>query len=601
MKKIPFFISIGGMKMLQYPTNFYPENIAIDTNAENHIEFTFNGDFLTAITFRVYNYMTGESGDSYTISSNHVPGWYNGDKVMVEGLSNLTNGDDYTIEMLLTQTDNSGTPLYDMPVLSGTIYSVQASQTTSIFIADHISSIYEWDKSTGVKKPVKYNDFIAAGMIIKINNESRFIESYNTETGEIILNSSFSFAVTEGMKYTIKSNYLISAQYFFRCRSVPTITPSLRLFNNFNNYDFIADATYNQAENSLINYYRLYLYYSDTGTFHLTDSDYPLIASTDKIYSQKIEYIFRRVIQTEYYTSKGNSHAYKLICEVVTQDGMTSKGECEFKMPSTNAELSVSDFVQTIDKDKQLFRMVFNCNITGASVEETPDNGRYARIIRKNSDTGESQFIATIGARGGRYAINDYTLPTHGNYVYRISGILGNGAVCGGSVEIPVSPELIGYTITAINQDTAGRYSAGDTWRFSADIKTTTIAQNIDRYLHIGYGQYPITSSTDVNYQTGTLSGMLGYMNCETKEYTDDITLVREWRKFIAQPIMFMLKSQKGDVWFVNITDTPTTEYQEDHYKIPTSFSFNWVEVTKNITVTRTGGIENGMEWISWE
>ena len=94
---------------------------------------------------------------------------------------------------------------------------------------------------------------------------------------------------------------------------------------------------------------------------------------------------------------------------------------------------------------------------------------------------------------------------------------------------------------------------------------------------------------------------MLGYMNCETKEYTDDITLVREWRKFIAQPIMFMLKSQKGDVWFVNITDTPTTEYQEDHYKIPTSFSFNWVEVTRKITVTRTGGIENGMEWISWE
>lgn len=44
--------------MLQYPTNFYPENVAIDVNAENNIEFTFNGDFLTAVTFRTINYMT---------------------------------------------------------------------------------------------------------------------------------------------------------------------------------------------------------------------------------------------------------------------------------------------------------------------------------------------------------------------------------------------------------------------------------------------------------------------------------------------------------------------------------------------------------------
>lgn len=590
--------------MLQYPTNFYPENIAIDTNAENHIEFTFNGDFLTAITFRVTNYLTGESVDSYAISANHVPEWYNGDRVMVGSLSNLTNGDDYTIEMLLSQTDNSGNPLYDMTVLSGTVYSIQSDNTTSIFVADHISNIYEWDKSTDVKKPVKYGDFVAAGMVIKINNESRFIESYNTETGEIVLDSPFSFAVTEGMRYVVKSNYLISAQYFFRCRSIPTIVPSLRLYGNLNNYDFIADATYSQAENSLINYYRLYLYYSNTGSFNLTAYEYPLIASTDKIYSQKIEYIFRRVIQTENYVSNGHTYSYKLVCEVVTQDGMISKGEYIFEMPSTNAELNISDLVQTIDKDKQLFKMVFNCNITGTIVGEPPTAGRYARIIRKNLDTGERQYIATIGAAGGRHAIYDYTLPTHGNYVYRISGILENGAVCGGSVEIPVSPELIGYTITAIYQnaqDVSGRYYAGDTWRFSADIKNTTITQNIDRYLHIGYGQYPITSSTDVDYQTGTLSGMIGYMNCETKKYTDDITLVREWRKFITQPIMFMLKSQKGDVWFVNIIDNPTTEYQEDRYKIPTSFSFNWVEVAKNITVTRVGAIDHGVEWGSWE
>lgn len=576
--------------MIQYPTNFYPENVAIDTNAENNIEFTFNGDFLTAVTFRTINYLTGESVDSYRVAANQVPGWYNGDRVLVRGLSNLTNGDDYTIEMLLTQTDNSGNPLYDMAVLSGTVYSVQSDKKTSIFIADHIPNIYEWDKTKDIKHPTKYGDFIAAGMIIKIDNESRFIESYNCETGEIVLNSAFSFEISEGMKYVIKSNYLISAQYFFRCRSTPIINPSLTLFNNFYNNDFIASAKYNQAENSLINYYRLYLYYSNTGNFQLDNSHNTLIASTDKIYSQKINYIFPNVIQTERLTVV--NPLYKLVCEVVTHDGMTATGEYIMNMPVTNAKLNVSNLITKIDREKNTFKMAFYYDITDTNSDEKLLNN-HIRIIRENADTGENLYIST-SSHSNKIKVNviDYAFPNHGNYVYKITGLLGNGAVCDGTVEVPVSPNLTGYTIANISQGGDGKYIAGDIWRFSADIKNTTVTQNIDHYLHIGYGQYPVTSSTDVDYLSGTLTGMLGYLNCETKEFTDDITLVKEWRKFITQPAMFMLKSQKGDVWFVNIVDNPTTEYQEDHHKFPTSFSFNWIEVARDITVSQIYGTE---------
>lgn len=506
---------------------------------------------------------------------------------MVRGLSNLTNGDDYTIEMLLTQTDDSGSPLYDMAVLSGTVYSVQSDNKTSIFIADRITNIYEWDKSKSIKKPTKYGDFTAAGMIVRINNESRFIESYNVETGEIILDSSFSFDISEGMKYVIKSNYLISAQYFFRCRSTPTITPSLTLYNNFYNNDFTASAEYSQAENSMINYYRLYLYYSNMGAHHASTK---LIASTDKIYSQKINYIFPNVIQTE--RSTDIKPVYQLVCEVVTQDGMTATGEYIMEMPVTNAKLNVSNLSTKIDKEKNTFKMTFYYDITDKNADEKLMHD-HIRIIRENADTGENLYISTSSHSNRiKVSVIDYAFPTHGNYVYKITGLLGNGAVCDGTVEVPVSPNLTGYTITNISQGGDGKYIAGDIWRFSADIKNTTVTQNIDRYLHIGYGQYPVTSSTDADYLSGTLTGMLGYLNCETKEYTDDITLVKEWRKFITQPTMFMLKSQKGDVWFVNIVDNPTTEYQEDHHKFPTSFSFNWVEVARDITVSQIYGTE---------
>lgn len=567
--------------MLQYPTNFYPENIAIDTNAENHIKFTFNGDFLTAITFRVYNYMTGESGDSYLISANNIPGWYNGDNVMVEGLSGLNNGDDYIIEMLLTQTDNSGSPLYDMPILNGTVYSAQSDK--NIFVADHISSIYEWDKSADVKKPVKYGNFIAAGMIIQINNESRFIESYNAETGELILNSPFSFTVINGMKYVIKSNYLISAQYFFKCRSVPVITPTLSVYKNLYNYDFTAKAEYSQSENVMISYYRLYLY-SSLGTNPAFAHEDILISDTGKIYSQKIEHYFKRAIQTEHRNNTSADY-YKLVCEVVTQDGMTAKEEYVLCIPFTDIKLSVSDISANCSKNNHVFCLKFGCLFSGLSESESADTN-HVRVVRKNIDTGEVLYIATtIGEAGTIRTVYDYSLPCRGNYVYRLIGLLSNGSICDDAIEIPISPMMTGYTVTNIIKDSAGRYFAGDIWKFTADIQNTTITQNINRYLHIGYNQYPTTSSFDVNYMSGTLSGMIGYLDCVTKSYVDDITLVRQWRKFITQPTMFMLKSQKGDVLFVNITDNPTTEYQEDHYKIPASFSFNWVETEKNIVL----------------
>lgn len=569
--------------MLQYPTNFYPENVAIDATKKNHIEFTFNGDFLTSVTFRVSNYITGESGDSFTMGENNMPKWYNGDKVLIKGLSDLINGDDYTVEMLLTQTDNNGNLIYDMPVLSGTIYSIQANKQSSVFIANHITNIYEWDKAEGVKSPTIYNGIIVAGMVIQINSESRFIESYNVDTGEVILDSPFSFSVTNGMKYVIKSNYLISAQYFFKCRSTPTIIPTLSLYNNLFNYDFVAKAEYSQAESVMISYYRLYLYSSMGTNPELAHEDI-LISDTGKIYSQKIEYYFKRVIQTEHRNNTSADY-YKLVCEVVTHDGMTSTGEYVLRIPFTDSKINVSDISTKCNKNEHTFCLKFRYDLSDLQDSESA-NANYVRVVRKNVDTGEILYIGTITEHSDTIrSIYDYALPCRGNYVYRITGLLSNGAICNESIEIPISPIMTGYSIANIIKDNAGRYFVGDIWRFTADIQNTTVTQNINRYLHVGYNQYPTTSSVDVNYMSGTLSGMIGYMNCATKEYIDDITLVKEWRKFITQPSLFMLKSQKGDVWFVNITDNPMTEYQEDYYKIPTTFSFNWVETEKDIVL----------------
>ena len=70
-----------------------------------------------------------------------------------------------------------------------------------------------------------------------------------------------------------------------------------------------------------------------------------------------------------------------------------------------------------------------------------------------------------------------------------------------------------------------------------------------------------------------------GDANCSGEvKWRDDIALVKAWRDFITRDCIYLLRSQKGDVWVVNIIENPTTSYEEKYRPISTSVSFTWAE-----------------------
>ena len=78
---------------------------------------------------------------------------------------------------------------------------------------------------------------------------------------------------------------------------------------------------------------------------------------------------------------------------------------------------------------------------------------------------------------------------------------------------------------------------------------------------------------------SGTFNGAIVQANCDGEvKWKDDINLVKAWRDFITRDCIYLLRSQKGDVWVVNVIDNPTTTYDEKYKPITTSVSFNWAE-----------------------
>lgn len=122
-------------------------------------------------------------------------------------------------------------------------------------------------------------------------------------------------------------------------------------------------------------------------------------------------------------------------------------------------------------------------------------------------------------------------------------------------------------------------YKVGDTWSFYAAIDSGDIISNLGRNVHVGTSTYPTVSGTNNKYQSGTFSTDIMTLECPTGLMYDNIEKVKKWLEFITDDCLFLLKSDKGDVWVVSISDNPSRSYDESVNDIITKVSYSWTEV----------------------
>ena len=606
--------------MLQYPTNIFPENIAIDsdlTNSDNKIEFTFNGDILSCYCWKIYDYNSGvKCGSGNYIEQWRVPLAFNGDTVTLSAPFKFDNmipdtplsAGDYVFQLMLCQATMDGTTeLYDMFVLRGEVQQNYLTTDQFITIDSGISNIYEWDdiSTDGMRRPTTIPDivdpqlnWIGASMEIEIGNERRIITGYVMEDGGLFIDRAFSQNIPAGTRYQIYANYKVTPPYYFKVRNTPTATLTLEFSNPLGTVFHHITGTYSQTENSLIDHYKISLWKSYWDTTP-APSQWHKIDETENIYSQKIEADFLFDFDLHGQTSGGVDTYklyYKATIDIITLDGMTISLESNVASP-TNIDTAITPITPRAvvwdndradeDYDDGVFHQAKHCVALHADIFDHRFDDYNIIWYRENVNTNELSLVASS------YYHNDVdvTVPTKGKFKYyavpRTKTDMGVATKAVGTVEITL--DMKGYSITELipmEQPFEGSnfknkkpvYKIGNQWKFVGEVKDTTVTQNTDKTLHVGYATYPTLTSTKTNYMTGSLSAMIGYVNCVGKKYVDDIDLIRAWRSFITKQSIYMLKSQKGDVWIVNITDAPSTTYEESTPTINTTFTFNWAE-----------------------
>lgn len=593
--------------MLQFPTNVYPQNVAFDptiVDSNNRVWFIFNGDILTTANFKIYDYNTGEMvSESHYATQNRTPWRYNGEEVTFANgtLSELTAGNDYVMQMMFTQSTTDGSKnICDMPVVRGKIVTVTSG--SGIAIEDKINNIYEWEVSNELNVPTYRNGYQATEMVIQIGDESHSIVSYNRATGDIVLDSAFTTIPSEGDSYIIYSNYLVTPQYYFICRkkpSVAVITEFETMVNTSGIIHSVGDFSQEGLtlnKRSLIKYYYFKLYWSPND-ISASSSNWILLKTSPKIYSQRVEWSFLGSLigvntsQLPNVFNVSNVY-YKAECTVVTSDGMFVTSSNIANIPPDTSETAFTNVSLTATVinehmpdyiDYETRKKHQAVRIDYAATTEISADDYVGSVYRRNLETNSVVYVGTAQSNNNLTFI-DYTVPNKGSFEYvYVPRQRSNGRPYVNAIaKTTINTNMCGYTITSLvlfdeKYDTY-MYSIGDCWKFVGEVQDTTITQNTNRVTHVGAGRYTSQSMTDINYSSGTLSAMIGAVDCTSMKYKDTIDMIKAWREFITKNSVFMLKSQKGDVWIVNVNDIPSTSYSEMEQGIPTTFTFNWAE-----------------------
>lgn len=451
----------------------------------------------------------------------------------------------------------------------------------------------------------------------------------------ITISAPFSIKPTEGTTYKIFKNYITTPEYYFECYSKPIILPVAKL-NNHGNIE--CSSQYYQLQNiGIKNYqYTLYksievsvisettiienenntntkIYVSDLGnvgyakyvTISYTDSDngynisetrsissfslsdnyvtvseefsftpsvgmnvkifngsMTMIAESPVVYNQSLKCEFNNIIR---------DIQYKLSLKVITQTNTIVENEIEGMFQSVDTNDGSREFNCYIDNDNNDIRISYNIS-------------KPALVEREDINTLDTERVVF-----GYQPAHDYLTASNKNYQYHIIDIINEndewkyGSKYTSEILSPVWCNWAIYSLEewrnlntyVPNKET---YRVSGSWKLFINAEEGDIIQNINRHVHVGYYDKPKVTVNDNNYISGTLSCDITQISPVDSKLTDSIYKVQEWRKFITENELFLLKNPKGDVWVVSITDNPTTKYNYQNKLKQTTVSFSFTE-----------------------
>jgi hypothetical protein len=243
----------------------------------------------------------------------------------------------------------------------------------------------------------------------------------------------------------------------------------------------------------------------------------------------------------------------------------------------------VAGFIPTFDNGT-LALANYNDNTLGAgTILNIPVDVTFWNVFRRRG--GVLQQVGKFDV--GVTSIHDYNVANSFEYDYLI---FPETVDLAGS---PITSNLVtadwwNWSIASYNEPEEGtNYSIIDEqWLLDLDLSSSNINQNVNRNTYGGFTKFPKVSIGKMNYLTGTISALLGDVDCSTYQYSDTVEMQQAFRDFISNGKKKILRSRKGNIIICETMSNNfdiADRFQEQQTRV--SFSVTEIDEESNVSV----------------
>lgn len=385
--------------------------------------------------------------------------------------------------------------------------------------------------------------------------------------------------IPAGTKINIFSpfnHWNISPDYYFRCKTHPTITintfPKIADENKL--YDIQGDfsVSFSPGENCAdINYYQLYLYAESF------DGKYIFVEKSNRLFSSNDSHLFRGFIS-------GNS--YKVVAICIDNDGDEWTEEVTF-----TTQYNKDDYVSCVEFNDEDYAIKIHTNqIDLTSYTTSGVENLNCKIYKHRTGYLCADYVGDFLETDS--VMTDYNIQNDMDYTYyvRIS-YQSSGENCVTIKQIGnVTPDFLGSCIMGLEKSIDGIYQITKTFYLNYHFNDLIHESNqeLSRDYVGTFGKYQQELRGSSNYITGTAEGILGYE--ATGGYTEAKYMKQEWLNFINDDSIKLYKGFDGNTMLISITASKVKPRYYAEYGLinEVSISFKQVGDIENSTIYET-------------
>lgn len=263
------------------------------------------------------------------------------------------------------------------------------------------------------------------------------------------------------------------------------------------------------------------------------------------------------------------------------------------KAPSSNTDIFIDKKYKPVLNNYSLFLASFDdANAIAKGVSDVALGYNFS-VYRASNDTNQLMYVSHL--EDGELTVEDFNVVNNTNYKYYIFKEDSNYVS-----EVAISNEVetcwwdwsIVDLIQNVDEDNYYYADLNNMWKFSLNLSSETISQNMNTTTYNNLTRYPKVSVGKSNYSSGALTCLLGEIQKTSNgniEYVEKSTRRNEWNEFCTNGHIKLLKDRKGNSMLVSITSTSSNTNDILREQADT-ITFNWVEVGSPKKVTIIGG-----------